>query len=145
MHDTLKNLFYNALVISDYGRKTITEIGLEKMSGLNKNDIVTILKENENIFNYASLMKNFCPICHKQLVDTQTGFCGGCGTTIDMSNISQYQIDINKTGFIDKSIEFLKKIFKEDEKGHNGFFPYCGAENNASQLAGECERAGKHH
>lgn len=114
MHDTLKNLFYNALIISDYGRKTITEIDIEKMSGLNKNDVVSILKENENIFNYASLMKNFCPICHKQLVDTQTGFCGGCGTTIDMSNISQYQIDINKTGFIDKSIEFLKKIFKED-------------------------------
>ena len=114
MPDILQNLYYRALIISDYGRKTFGESDLEKVLGLNKNHIVTILKENSDAFNFTQLKKSFCPECNKQFVDTSTGFCGGCGATIDLKNINQYRINLNKTGFINKSLEFICKFFEEN-------------------------------
>lgn len=115
MDEKQRDIYYHSLMISDYGRKTISEKEIAKnISNINKNDVITIIEENKDAFNCAELKNDFCPECKKQLLDTKKGFCGGCGANVDLNDINQYRIDIDKTGFKNKLIETTVKSFESD-------------------------------
>jgi len=124
MCDIHDKIMYYSLLNSNYGRLTITDKDIQKSTNIPKDDIITFLNQNNSLFNIGKLKKDICPECNSQLIDTDTGICGSCGTKLNSDLISSCRIDINKTGFEVESLNLLIKSLEKNDwelktKEHN--------------------------